>query len=121
MPSRIARRVVVHVDEADERLQLEVGVARAGRVAHPLDLLVGLGGCERRGRVGRVPVAGTQVGVDADDLRFLRGQREHLLAAPADEEGHRLLHRFRHPVELGDRVVLAREGEGTVVRETGPS
>ena len=35
------RGVVGHVDEPDERLQLEIVEAVAGRVAHPPDLLVG--------------------------------------------------------------------------------
>ncbi len=65
--------------------------------------------------VGRSAVAGTQVGVDAHDLRFLRGEGEDLRTATADDERRvRLLHRLRLPVQLGDRVVLAREAECAV-------
>ena len=68
-------------------------------------------GRHRLRRVGRGAVARTQVRVDADDLRLARREREDLRRAAADEERHRLLHRLRHAVELGDLVVLAVERE----------
>ena len=53
-----------------------------------------------------------QVGVDPDDLRVLRRDRQHLRPAAADDDRRvRLLHRLRLTVETVDLVVLAVERE----------
>ncbi len=104
-------RVVGHVHEADERLQLEILEPVAGRVPDPLDLLVGGFGRHRLGDFGRRVGTRPQVGVDPDDLGLARREPEDLRRATTDEERHRLLQRLRHTVELGDAVVLAVERE----------
>ena len=80
-----------------EHVDLEVGVAVAGGLAHPRDLLVGLvGGAVLGG--GGVDVPAVDRRVDADDLRLAGGDRQHPLGAAADEERRRRLHRLGLPV-----------------------
>ena len=64
---------------------------------------------------GCVADPGLQVRVDADDLRVLRREREHLRPAAADDDRRvRLLHRLGLTVERVDLVVLAVERERAV-------
>ena len=51
--------------------------------------------------------AGAQVRVDADDVGLARRDRQHALAAAADEDRHVRLRRLRVRRVVGDAVVLA--------------
>ena len=110
-------RMVGELRRAAGRVDVELQRVEpvAGRVADPADLLLGRGDRDRA-RVGPddVPAVGRlqRPRREPDDVRLAAREREHPLAATADEQGRmRLLDRRRLPVVLGDRVVLARERE----------
>ena len=112
----LGRALAVVGDDRGElqHVDLEVGVAVAGCLPHPRELLVGLAGGTVLRR-GGIDSAAVDRRVDPDDLRLPSRDREHPLGSAADEERRRRLHRLGQAVVLGDRVVLAGEGVGAGV------
>ena len=100
-------RSSVTLRDEEAHLDLDVVDARAGRVADPPHLAVGLLAQRVLGRV-EPDLAGAQVRVDADDVGLAGRDRQHALAAAADQDRRtRLLHGLGARRVVGDAVVLA--------------
>ena len=115
--SATACGVVGDLGRREPRVDLDVVEARARTFAQPPDLLVdALGHRVVRG-VG-VDLAGMDRRVHADDVGDLTREAQHARLATTDDERRTAGRvRPRRTGQVGDRVVLAREVDGLLLRE----
>ena len=98
-------------ERADVQLDVVESAGGSGRFGHDRHVRGHLFGRHRRQRFV-TDHTGVQRAVDPDDVGFASGDRQHPLAATADEDRRaRRLHGLGEAVVVGDGVVVAGEGE----------